>query len=190
MLNIRSTTKIKDCIGTKHGKKSGVRETSKIKHVCIWIFFVMGLLSYTQNGTAQEVQIILSYDTVYMGNVLGVQFTMKNWQGDLSNPDFGEFAVVGGPQISSSMSYSGGQRTSTKSILFYLKPPDRAGIYQLPEQSFQADGEEVITETQAITVLENPDQLEQNPAIKKQPSRSFNKEYKRSPPPRGQRQRF
>src|SRR5680860_430113 len=67
---------------------------------------------------AQQVNVAISYDTVYAGNDIAVQYSMENWQGELKNPDFGEFKVVGGPQMTSSRSYSGGQRHSSKSITF------------------------------------------------------------------------
>ena len=139
---------------------------------------------------AQEVSVAVSYDTVYMGNVLAVQYSMENWQGDLKQPDFGDFEVVGGPQLSSSMSYSGGQRYSSTSITFYLKPPDTQGDYILPAQKFQGEGKEVMTVEKRIVVKDNPGRIQQNPVIKDTGSAKFDREYQRKVPERGQRQRF
>ncbi len=156
----------------------------------ITTFVLFILISSFQWVNAQEVDVSVSYDTVYIGNVLGVQYSMEDWQGEVAQPDFGEFKIVGGPQISSSMSYSGGKRSSSTTILFYLKPPDQKGTYQLPSQIFRGGNEEASTEEKDITVLENPDHIEQNPAIEKKPPRAFNRQHQRESPPRGQRQRF
>lgn len=139
---------------------------------------------------AQEVKVEVSYDTVYAGNVVGIRYSVNNWQGELSNPEFGELDIVGGPQITSSMSYSGGRRSSSKTITYFLKPPARSGEYTIPEQTFRGEDKEVTTDNISITVLNNPDGIVQKPVIETKRPRTFNKQYKRSEPERGQRQRF
>lgn len=189
-LNNRIKTTLNDPVPNPHWQGSPMWQKI-FWRTCSVTALVLFLLSvFTKPVIAQQVHVTVSYDTVYLGNVLGVQYSMEDWQGELVQPDFGEFEVVGGPQMNSSMSYSGGKRSSSKSILFYLKPPDQKGIYQLPSQRFQGEDEEASTEEIDIVVLGNSDGIEQNPAINKQPSRSFNKQYKRGAPQRGQRQRF
>lgn len=148
--------------------------------VCCW-----------SQGRAQEVAVQVSYDTVYLGNILAIRFSMENWRGDMVEPDFGDFTVAGGPQISSSMTYSGGERKSSKTIIFHLAPPEIPGIYQLPSITFKGEDSEFSTPEIPIVVKENPDGIEQNPAIDQNRPFLFDKQFdKFSEPVRGQRQRF
>lgn len=156
------------------------------------IWFVIILLWVGEWGHAQEVQVRISYDTLYLGNVLAVQFKMENWQGDLENPDFGEFSLAGGPSISSSTRITQGQRSSEKSILFYVKSPESPGTYTLPSQKFTGEGVEVYSDEVFIVVVPNPENIRQNPVISQDSGRSrgaFSPGGKR-PPVRGERKKF
>lgn len=142
---------------------------------------------------AQEVSVTASYDTVYAGNVLAVQYGMENWEGDLEDPDFGEWIIAGGPQISSSVAISQGQRSSKKTILFYLKPPEKPGVYEIPAQKFADKESEIHTEPLHITVSGNPDGIKQNPVIKNGNNQSANRNFfpsRKQPPPRGEKRKF
>lgn len=138
----------------------------------------------------QEVTVEVSYDTVYAGNIVAVRYSMENWQAEMDQPEFGEFEVAGGPQISSSMSISGGERSSSKTVIMLLRPPDLPGKYVLPSITFK--GEDIVFETEekTIIVVENSEGRRQDPVFENQPPKSFNRQYKRSDPPRGKRQRF
>ncbi len=140
--------------------------------------------------TAQQIDVATSYDTVYAGNMLAVRYSMENWQADLAEPDFGKFEFVGGPQMTSSTSYVGGERSSSKSITFYLKPPEKAGVYNLPKQTFRGEGKEAVATEKSITVMTNPDGIQQNPAFEKNRPGVTNKPLRKKAPQRGQTQRF
>lgn len=154
------------------------------------ILFSLFFISTLQFVSAQEIDVTVSYDTVYAGNMLGVRYSMENWQADLSQPDFGKFEFAGGPQITSSTSIVGGERSSSKSITFYLKPPEEPGVYKLPAQIFRGEGKEVESPEKSITVLDNLDGIQQNPAIETGGAGMDNRLYRRKAPQRGQRQRF
>lgn len=166
-----------------------VHMTRKNFHV---IWFVIIFLCFAGWGHAQEVQVRVSYDTLYIGNVLAVQFQMENWQGDLENPDFGDFSLAGGPSISSSTRITQGQRSSEKSISFYVKSPESPGTYTLPSQKFTGEGEEVFSDEVVIEVVPNPENIRQNPVISQGTGRNggaFSPGGKR-PPVRGERKKF
>lgn len=155
------------------------------KNGLILFITCLSLTSY-----AQQVSVKVSYDTVYAGNVLAVQFVMENWDGDLQNPDFVPFERVGGPQITSSMSISGGERQSSKSLLYYLKPPEKPGKYTIPAQKLAGRSEVKETEKITIVVLENPENVKQNPVFKEKRRSSPWEQMRRKSPPRGNRQKF
>ena len=140
----------------------------------------------------QEVEVRVSYDTLYVGNVLAVQFHMEDWQGEIENPDFGDFPFVGGPQISSSTRISQGMRSSEKSILYYVKSPESPGTYVLPSQRLIGEGEEIYSKEVVIEVLSNPENIQQNPVISREDPRSRRSLFpeRDRPPVRGERKRF
>ena len=138
----------------------------------------------------QEVSIDVSYDTVFAENIVAVRYAMENWQGEMDQPEFGDFEVVGGPQISSSMSISGGKKTSSKTVIMFLKPPAVPGEYILPPITFRGEGKKYETKEKSIIVVANPENLRQEPVFDRPPPKTFDRQYKRSEPPRGKRQRF
>lgn len=167
--------------------------TYPFKMIQQWKFVITMavILGCSSVGHSQEVAVQVSYDTVYLGNILAVRFSMENWRGDMVDPDFGDFTVAGGPRISSSMSYSGGERKSSKTIIFHLAPPENPGKYQLPPIIFKGENGEFSTPEIPIVVMENPNGIEQDPAIDQNRPYLIDKEFdKFSYPPRGQRQRF
>jgi len=139
---------------------------------------------------AQEVNVEVSYDTVYAGNIVGVRFSMENWQGDLIDPDYGDFLLAGGPQISSSMSISGNQRTSSKTITLFLRPPEQPGVYIIPSMKFKGENKEAVSSEKKIFVIENPDGIRQEPSFRQTTTNTFDRQYRRTQPPQGKRQRF
>jgi|GEM_PF-6910477 len=140
--------------------------------------------------TAQEVQVQISYDTLYIGNLLAVQFQMNDWEGEIKHPDFGDFALTGGPQISSSVRVVQGERSSEKTLLYYLKSPEAPGTYTIPSQRLEGGKEEVYSDEITIVVVENPENVQQNPVIKRSDIQNRKNFGRRLPPTRGERKRF
>lgn len=141
------------------------------------------------SSIAQQVETEVSYDTVYMGNYLGLRYTIHNWEGQLRDLDFGEFTVVAGPNTSSSISISGNQRKSKMSYTFILNPPSEPGEYVIPSQRLEGEGEDKWTDEKNITILKNPKNIQQNPQIVSNNRFSFDREVPATPK-RGQRQKF
>lgn len=158
----------------------------KLGFVHIFLFYLTSLYS-------QEIVSEVSYDTVYLGNYIGVKYTMYNWEGELTSIDFGEFDRLSGPNTSTSVSISGQNRRSIRSYSFILNPPDKPGVYTLPKQSLTLGEEERWTEELTIVVLENPENIAQNPnQFARQSSRFGFDELPAQPKPpiRGKRQKF
>lgn len=160
----------------------------KVEFRRMWIIFLF--LSTSVWTFAQEVQVQVSYDTLYIGNLLAIQFHMKDWEGEIKYADFGDFALAGGPQISSSVRVVQGERTSEKSLMYYLKSPDTPGTYTIPSQRLEGKEEEVYSDEITIVVVENPENIQQNPVIKKNDNQNRSNYGRRLPPTRGERKRF
>lgn len=77
-------------------------------------------------GNAQDeprFTVEVNSDTVGLGNYLEVTFTLENTQGNhFTAPDFEGFALVSGPNQSSSFSMINGAVTQSMSFTYYLEP--------------------------------------------------------------------
>jgi hypothetical protein len=104
----------------------------------------------------------LSYDSVYMGNVLQIKYSIQNTNGDFQAPDFEGFAIVSGPNVSSQFSMINGAVTQSASYVYFLQPRS-PGVYTLAPAVLENGDNLWSTEPIVITVLDNPDGIRQNP---------------------------
>ena len=104
----------------------------------------------------------LSYDSVYMGNVLQIKYSIQNANGDFQAPDFDGFAIVSGPNVSSQFSMINGAVTQSASYVYFLQPRS-PGVYTLAPAVLENGDNLWSTEPIVITVLDNPDGIRQNP---------------------------
>ena len=104
-------------------------------------------------GTLQaqivEFSASVNTQTVEAGKVIRVDFTLKNIKGEFEAPDFKPFAVVGGPNRSTSMQMINGELTQESTYSYYLQTFEN-GVFIIPEaRLFTDDG---VLETQPIEV--------------------------------------
>src|SRR5690625_7644523 len=88
---------------------------------------------------------------------------MNDWEGEIKHPDFGDFALTGGPQISSSVRVVQGERSSEKTLLYYLKSLEAPGTYTIPSQRLVGGKEEVYSDEITIVLVKNPDNVMNKP---------------------------
>lgn len=148
------------------------------KQLFFAIFFLMSSLSF-----AQKIEFTLSVnkDTVLMNNLILVKYTAKQVDlDDFETPNFLNFQVVSGPNVSTSISYVNGEKSQESSYSFYLKP-DRPGIWTIPAVSINTEQGVVATKAKDIVVLPNPEGIQEESA----PERNslFDQFYNRSPFP-------
>ena len=103
---------------------------------------------------SQSLSVQPSFDTLYLGNVLTLTFTLENVEGDI-DVDLSNLPVVGGPQVSSSIQIVNGDRSSSKSVTYYLQPQE-SGILFIPEAVVVTSDMTLSTEPFTIMVLDNP----------------------------------
>lgn len=123
---------------------------------CSTVFFTTLLAQKTPTFTIE-----VSTDSILLGNVFKVKFTLENAQGvDFAPPTFTGFNVVGGPSMSSSMSIVNGKVTQQASYTYYLEPKD-IGNYYIEPASITVDGAVLETEPLQVLVVPNPDGVQQ-----------------------------
>lgn len=108
---------------------------------------------------AQSLRVQSSFDTLYLGNTLSLTFTLENGDGEI-DIDLSNLPVVGGPQVSSSVQIINGDRSSSKSITYYLQP-EESGVLFIPEAIVVASDVTLSTEAFTIMVLDNPNGIVQ-----------------------------
>ena len=114
--------------------------------------------------SAQEVVFKqeLSYDTLLMGNVLEIKYSIENANGDFQAPEFQGFTIISGPNVSSQFSMINGTITQSASYTYFLRP-NVEGVITIESASLE-NGENLwTTEPIDIVVQANPDGIIQNP---------------------------
>jgi hypothetical protein len=98
----------------------------------------------------------ISQDTILLGNVLEIRYTIENTQGDFQAPDFDGMTVVSGPNVSSQFSMINGKVSQSSSYTYFLMPQD-VGTYQIHQANLENGENTWSTEPMTIIVLPNPD---------------------------------
>jgi len=117
--------------------------------------FALAFSCFAQKDPKFTVEV--TNDSILLGNSFEVTFILENAQGaNFQMPEFADFALVGGPNQSSSFSMVNGDVTQTMSYSFFLEPKDIGNFYVEPA-SIEID--EIVLETQPIEIIAvpNPD---------------------------------
>ena len=109
----------------------------------------------------------VSIDSVLMGNYIEVTFKVENVaNARIVPPDFSDFKVVGGPNVSSSMQVINGDVTQSVANTFWLEPKD-VGQFYIGSAQVEHEGALLETAPIEINVYHNPDGVVQTPKQKK-----------------------
>jgi len=101
-------------------------------------------------------------DTIKMGTVLELTFSIENIDGQFSPPLFEGFELVAGPSQSTMMSIINGRMTRSSTYLYYLKPT-ATGLFKIGEATIKDIKGTYNTSPVQIVVLTNDDFFENNP---------------------------
>lgn len=125
--------------------------------LCVLCFLFIQL-----DAQERSFKVELSYDTVYIGNPIKLQFTIKNLTGDFESPNLQGFYIVSGPNLNSSFSMVNGEINNEKSYSYLIMPQD-IGVYKIPGAQLHTKKESLTTPEVSFTVVENPNDIQQNP---------------------------
>lgn len=129
----------------------------KILHLLCVVCWAVALQA---QNVSLDVQI--GRDTVLMGNQVSVTFTIHNATGTLDAPVLDGLNIVSGPSTAFSHTYINGTG-SRKSTYTYLLEPTRLGPVTISGIRFQTEEIELTIGDLNIYVLDNPDQIKQDP---------------------------
>lgn len=134
------------------------------------IIFILSCAVYCASW-AQEANfsVQISSDSVLMGNRLKVTFSIENAKAtDFSAPEFEGFAVLSGPNVSSSFSMINGKVSQSATYTYYLEPID-IGNYYIAPASVQIEDKVLETAPLEVLVLPNPEGIIQQPKEQSHP---------------------
>ncbi|HMQ46671.1 MAG TPA: BatD family protein [Saprospiraceae bacterium] len=125
------------------------------------VAIIVGISSLWAQESGTSLSASVSSDSVLMGHVFSVTFTLKNVDAkELVLPSFDDFEVVGGPNFSNRVSIVNGAMEQSSAQTFYLKPR-RPGDFFIHPATAMVDGQFLETYAVPITVWPNPDGIEQ-----------------------------
>ncbi len=123
------------------------------------VLLLLSMLSYAQEVVFKQE---LSYDTLLMGNVLEIKYSIENANGDFQAPEFSDFTIISGPNVSSQFSMINGSVTQSASYSYFLRP-NVEGLITIESATLE-NGENLwSTDPINIVVQPNPDGIIQNP---------------------------
>ena len=133
-----------------------------MKKLFYTVAFSFGIsLAFAQQEANFRIEV--SSDSILLGNYFEVKFILENATGSqFEPPSFEEFAIVGGPNQSSSFSMVNGKVSQNMSYSYYLEPLD-IGNYYIEPASIKVGNKILETSPQKILVLVNPDAIYQSP---------------------------
>ena len=104
----------------------------------------------TVNAQAPTIKVEVSADTIAVGEVVEVTYTIENGDGKFQAPDLSGLPVIGGPNTSSSFVYQNGKMSSSQSYAYLFQPMDERKLkipsasYVDKSQTLKIDSVEVI----------------------------------------------
>ena len=118
---------------------------------------------WTSSVVAQEIvfEMHVSYDTVYMGNYVGVKFSLENGKGEFVPPTFEDFRIVSGPNISSQFSMINGEVSQSSSYEYILEPTN-LGVFIVESGKISVDNQVYASDPAYLTILDNPEGIRQD----------------------------
>ena len=132
-----------------------------MKHTFLFAFFISAWSMYAQ----PEVKVEVSADTISIGEIVEVTYTIENGDGNFIMPDMHNLPVVSGPNSSSSFMYQDGKMRSNQSYSFALVGLEEGKI-TIPKATYKSGKEEMTINPVEIVVVS---EKEKQPASKNKP---------------------
>ena len=84
-----------------------------------------------------SIKVEVSADTIPVGEIVEVTYTIENGDGEFEAPDFGDLPVISGPNTSSSFVYQNGKMSSSQSYTYIFRPIEE-GKMIIPEARYKS----------------------------------------------------
>ena len=118
-----------------------------MKSVITLLIIISGLTAWAQPSVKVEV----SADTIALGEVVEVTYTIENGDGQFEAPDFSKLPLITGPNTSSSFVYQNGKMSSSQSYAYLFRPIEE-GKMKIPETSYVGKSQQLKIESVEVVV--------------------------------------
>jgi len=99
------------------------------------IITIIGLIFWIGANAQPSVKVEVSADTIALGEIVEVTYTIENGDGKFQAPDFNGLPVVSGPNTSSSFIYQNGKMSSSQTYAYLFRPQEE-GTMKIPEAAY------------------------------------------------------
>ncbi|KXK40865.1 MAG: aerotolerance-related exported protein [Bacteroidetes bacterium OLB9] len=117
------------------------------------IFVLLFFLPLIAKSQKESLTIHIDKDSLYLDEVVKVEFMLDNLDGMFSEPDFKGFRIVSGPNTSSQIKMMNGKVTQKKSYS-YIIMPIKAGALTIGSAIFSGKTDEIVTDPIEIYVID------------------------------------
>lgn len=100
-----------------------------------FLFSFIFLLCTLAASTQSTIKVELSADTVAIGELVEIIYSIENGEGKFEAPDFTGLPVVSGPNTSTSFMIANGKKSSSQSYSYILRPMEET-ILEVPAGSY------------------------------------------------------
>ncbi len=125
------------------------------------VFIISLFVAHNLSGQEVAFTVAVTADTLYIGNPLGVKYTIENKQGDFEPPSFEGFDIIGGPNVSNQMSMINGDVTQSASYEYFLMPLS-IGPHKIDAANLKSGDGTWSSDEVYLIVVDNPDGIQQN----------------------------
>lgn len=135
------------------------------------IFLVLAtyVFGHTQNeeNIDKYMTAMVASDTILDGNSFEFKIIIRNLKGDFTPPEFENFDIVGGPNMSTSMQYINGSMFREMTYTYYLRARNIGQNY-IEEAYLEIDNTNMETEAIPVFIMDNPEELREDYRISSQ----------------------
>ncbi len=104
-----------------------------------WVITLWIILPWTSHAQ-KYILVELSSDSITVGTVITVKYSLVNFQGQFEAPDFSDFQLQGGPSVSTQMQFVNGDMSSSQSYSYRIQARDQ-GLYYIGPAYIISDGQ-------------------------------------------------
>jgi hypothetical protein len=119
------------------------------------LFLPLIILSVAALGQQPVVKVEVGSDTISIGEIVEVTYTIENGDGKLILPDLSTLPVVSGPNTSSSFMYQNGKMSSNQSYSITLMALE-SGTLRIPSAIYQTGDDKLTINPVEVVVLAEP----------------------------------
>jgi hypothetical protein len=129
----------------------------------IFLVFTAFVFAHSQDeeNIDKYMTAMIANDTILDGNSFEFKIIIRNLKGDFTPPQFENFDIVGGPNMSTSMQFVNGSMFREMTYTYYLRARN-VGQNYIEEAYLEIETGNMETEAIPVYIMDNPEELRQD----------------------------